>query len=127
MKHVKLAVLALMTGLTALAINSNTATKTNSNTEVSSTAVVTSKNAIIGSSKPVTRVLIYPNPSSDKIVLQTLGLFTLTLSDMDGKIIKQKKNSNYMDVSTVKGGLYILDYKDNTGINQHQIITIKGK
>lgn len=67
-------------------------------------------NNVSVSSVSVNKVQIYPNPSSGK--LNVAGLenltFSVSLLDMNGKVVLNAANSNCIDVSMLPGGLYMV-------------------
>lgn len=67
-----------------------------------------------------TGVKIYPNPASDRIVVENLNGGDLTVLDLNGQImIKQiiPNNKTTIDVSQLPGGIYILKTINNSGTN----------
>ena len=53
---------------------------------------------------------VYPNPSSDKVIIETNRNATITLSDITGKIIFKEKSAGKkeLDISDLKNGLYLI-------------------
>lgn len=119
MKSMKLMILALMMGSATWA--SNTPSKT---------SVKSEKPVIVETSTPYLvapeKIYFYPSASvSNQIFIQSIDQYQMHLSDMEGQLVLQKSNTNYLDVSSLNNGIYILDYKDSRGNKQQRIITIK--
>lgn len=54
-------------------------------------------------------VQVFPNPATDKInVWSENKIYTLTLFDINGKMVLTKDNTNFMDTDKLKGGIYFL-------------------
>ena len=71
-----------------------------------------------------TQVLIYPNPTNDKINLYFSSeiSFIVNLYDLTGTLLSSKENSNQLKVSSLNQGAYILEIID---LNTRQILIEK--
>ena len=66
--------------------------------------------------RPSIELVIYPNPSSDKINIDSKTMFNeYVITDVTGKIIDQKKGfvSTQIDIKQLKAGNYILTLKNS--------------
>jgi len=70
---------------------------------------------------------VFPNPATDKIYLTgTLtGNEYYHLTSADGRLIKQGKLENYVDVSTLSEGIYFLNVESNSGANSFKVFITK--
>jgi hypothetical protein len=74
------------------------------------------------------QVLIYPNPASDIITIEfgtSLENTDIVLSDIQGRIIKSLKRSNFkesIDVSSLENGIYLLRIESASGFSVEKII-----
>ncbi|MFT7234071.1 MAG: hypothetical protein ACI8TA_003300, partial [Cyclobacteriaceae bacterium] len=68
---------------------------------------------------------VYPNPVMNQLQVSTTGDdFEGMILDLSGVLVKSF-NTNKLDVSTLKAGIYILRIKDLTGAMIHQQRIIK--
>jgi hypothetical protein len=67
-----------------------------------------------------TAILAYPNPTTGNIYLSEPA--NVTLSDLSGKVLLDKKNTMQLDISALPAGLYFLNVGEN---NQHTFRVIK--
>jgi len=76
-------------------------------------------------------VVIYPNPASDNINIQTDNPGTIRmiqLSDMNGKTLRSasfQTNDNRVDIKTIAPGIYILTIFYQDGTKESQKVSIK--
>jgi hypothetical protein len=62
---------------------------------------------------------IYPNPTKDKIFIQTEQTnFSINLIDLTGKIVLTIENQPVIDLSNIDNGIYILDI-ENDGMKRN--------
>ena len=63
-------------------------------------------------------ILVYPNPTKDfvNILTDKFQIKTLVLTDINGKIIKEKTDSK-MDLSDLENGMYFLTVTTNEGLS----------
>ena len=57
------------------------------------------------------RLVVYPNPSSDEITIETPARGTLSILDINGQQLLQKKitgQTTLIDISTLPGGVYFV-------------------
>lgn len=71
--------------------------------------------------------VIYPNPSSDIINIQSINdlyVEELKIYDVSGKIIieKNKNNTNNIDVKQLKKGVYVIKIRTSNGISNKKFI-----
>lgn len=67
----------------------------------------------------------YPNPTKDKIYLRNLnGDFSFKIFDVSGKLLMHanKNNANFINVSTLKNGMYFLEVFNNNKKSTIKII-----
>ena len=71
------------------------------------------------------KVLIYPNPAKDKLFFKVKEKYNVSIIDISGKILLTSiinKNNNYVHVSGLKSGVYLVNiYNDKTN-NYSKII-----
>lgn len=87
-------------------------------------------NSIVDRAQQLNRsdIHIYPQPiAGQKLFLQSLDYYSLSLSDIEGNLLLQKSFTNYLDLKSIKAGIYILDIKDSNGKKIEKIVTIKGQ
>ncbi len=68
---------------------------------------------------------IYPNPFSDFIKIENIEEANISLSDITGKVILEKKNCSgniELQLSNLKSGLYFINIKTKTRTYTHKII-----
>lgn len=66
---------------------------------------------------------IYPNPCSDFIKISTNLTFTITIYDLNGKLVYLNSSpSSTVDISTLPKGLYIVKLLTPQGISVHKIL-----
>ncbi len=58
-------------------------------------------------------ITVYPNPTKGKILLS--NTLNITLTDITGKIILVRTNSNFIDISNQPRGIYFLSLTDDKG------------
>lgn len=58
---------------------------------------------------------IYPNPTHDKIFVEASIPVNLSLYDLTGRLLRQSKGKNEMDISAFSEGVYLLRIKDSQG------------
>lgn len=71
---------------------------------------------------------VYPNPASEYVKVELLGLnetFDVEIKDMQGKVILvslQNKFNAYLDVSSIAGGLYIVELRCKGNIKHVKLL-----
>lgn len=60
----------------------------------------------------VADIQVYPNPSSGVVFIQWCRLVTVKVSGMDGKVIKEIKDTNQVDIGDLPNGVYSLSLYD---------------
>jgi hypothetical protein len=72
-------------------------------------------------------ISIYPNPATDVLFVNAPAAVTLSLYNVDGRILIQNKNAKRMDLSGLTSGLYFLRIEDAKGnlIKMEKIIKSK--
>jgi len=72
-------------------------------------------------------VNIYPNPATDVVNISGGGTInTVTISDIQGrKVLEQDGNSQTVNISSLKNGLYIINVKLEGGSSQIQKLIVK--
>jgi hypothetical protein len=69
------------------------------------------------------KLLLYPNPVSDVLIIPYTGSRSLVeVYDLQGKLILSEKPSEYLDVSLLVAGVYMLKIYFETGIVNYKII-----
>lgn len=58
---------------------------------------------------------VYPNPTHDKIFVEAPIPVNLSLYDLTGRLLRQSKGKNEMDISAFSEGVYLLRIKDSQG------------
>jgi photosystem II stability/assembly factor-like uncharacterized protein len=70
-------------------------------------------------------ILIFPNPSSDRI--QFSEKTDVRISNSMGMILSEYKNTNTIDISELPSGVYILTFTDNIGTTVRQTKIIRSE
>ena len=68
---------------------------------------------------------IYPNPASDKLFIEGIfdGTESYEIFSMEGKCIsKEKLFTGYIDISSLKNGMYILTLKNNSYMQKYKVM-----
>ncbi len=81
--------------------------------------VVSSSSSSITENESVQNILIYPNPTSSTITIDTEGveIINIKIFSVTGQLVDSKLNSNNtIDVSNYKNGLYIIRVETENGI-----------
>jgi hypothetical protein len=82
---------------------------------------------------PLGAITIFPNPSSDFVIVQVKGLVrqevVINLFNLEGQLMKTQKiqpgtTMNYLDIQTLYNGEYILQVNDGLNISIHQILVL---
>ena len=55
------------------------------------------------------KIQIYPNPSSDFIIIENIEPQQITIYSLDGKLIKTVENANVVDVRDLNEGIYLIN------------------
>ena len=54
------------------------------------------------------KIVIYPNPTSDKVIIDGVEIRQLELLDPSGKVIQTKTNANELNMTLLDAGVYYL-------------------
>ena len=68
------------------------------------------------------RIVVYPNPTSDKINIDSTVDITYSVYDITGRIIIKDSNKNEVDLSNVESGVYFLNIRYEDQIFNKRII-----
>jgi len=63
-----------------------------------------------------TTLLVYPNPATDKITIQTSETGSLILTDVQGNILRILAQPGLVDISELAGGIYYIRLQTSKGI-----------
>ena len=85
----------------------------NTAVEVTRTVIVedSSLSSIDGDNETL-KVIMYPNPTSDKIHIKGLNSFDLKVYNRLGQLILKANNTHTIDVSDLSVGIYLLEVSD---------------
>lgn len=83
---------------------------------VTNTVINTYVSAITSSKLFETKVLVYPNPTTGIIRVDSDNVLGISVIGLDGKNIMTKKSSNEVDLSSLPKGIYFLKIELSTGI-----------
>lgn len=65
---------------------------------------------------------VYPSPSKDKIIIETLGTGTIVLMNMNGELVYSaviESTTQLIDIASLSSGMYVIHYKvDGTVISK---------
>ena len=72
------------------------------------------------------KILIYPNPSSDFIHINTNeSNYQMDLYSISGQLIKSYTNPVSIDLRSIQNGIYILHIRNNKGQNEKRKIIVQ--
>ncbi len=60
-------------------------------------------------------IKVYPNPTNDKVYIQTPIEVTVALTSITGKVIRRVEDAGYLSVKDLAAGLYLLQIMDSDG------------
>ncbi len=65
----------------------------------------------------LSKTTIYPNPANDNFILNIEGNIQVTITDLNGRIVKQTDNEKLIDIEDLNTGLYFVTIKKD-GISE---------
>ena len=65
-------------------------------------------------SPEVNRISVYPNPASDRVMIQGCEVVRVSIYSLQGKELKTANTSNF-DISGLNSGLYLISVTDKSG------------
>ncbi len=69
------------------------------------------------------QLTVYPNPTTDRLMVKGGDILTMRLLSMDGKVIQSLQGVNIMNVYNLKHGQYVLQLEEKNGsVSTHVII-----
>lgn len=81
--------------------------------------------ALSTESNDLLKLSIYPNPASDKFMVETSENVTVEISDENGKLIKSLENvtnTKWVDISDLKSGVYLVNVTNGTSSQAIRIV-----
>lgn len=66
-------------------------------------------------------IVIYPNPASKMIHINSPVAVNIALSSMDGKVVLQQENARYLDISSLAEGIYMMQIFNN----EHKLLKVE--
>jgi hypothetical protein len=68
-------------------------------------------------------IKVYPNPTHDKLFIDAPDAATVTISDLQGRMLYEQKNTQTIDMSNFSAGMYFIIFsdKDNQRIGVEKI------
>lgn len=75
----------------------------------------------VDKSRLIPEILIYPNPTSDKIMIKTDNLLNVKITDIQG-IELMSSNENIIDLSTLSKGLYLVKITTDYGVFVSRVV-----
>lgn len=91
---------------------------------VSSSTIVVTQSGVLENSEPkIFTTIIYPNPSSDILNIQTEEKITkIDIFDLSGKLLITKYNNEKINISNLPKGNYIINIHTRLGISNSKFI-----
>ena len=67
-------------------------------------------------------VSLYPNPTSNVLNVAGAGLYTITITSLDGRTLKYLQNVQSVNVSDISDGLYLVTLKQGNSSSTQKVI-----
>lgn len=83
--------------------------------DTSEVNAVNNYTGIVNSQALKQSIKIYPNPTSGRVFIQSPVRVSLTLSNVEGRILIQESNSSSIDISQLHPGIYLLHVQSKEG------------
>ena len=68
-------------------------------------------------------LLLYPNPASNQIQLETEGLIkSVLVADVNGKAVEVNRSNKVIDISNLSSGLYFIQVETENGVFREKFV-----
>ena len=68
---------------------------------------------------------IYPNPAYDILIIEGANNASITISNMNGKIVKSVRNVSRINISDLSAGLYSVTVKEGNNVTTQKVVIAK--
>ncbi len=72
-----------------------------------------------------TQIRVYPNPAAEVVYIQSPVQVDVMLTDIIGRTIGEKKNAHSISVKDLRGGIYLLQIRDQKGLLMRTVKMVK--
>jgi hypothetical protein len=70
-------------------------------------------------------MVLYPNPVKDVLNVKNASNVEITITNMDGRVVRSAKNVSHVNVSDLSNGLYSVTVKDGNNVTTQKVLITK--